>query len=115
MDDDEPADPVVPVERPVAEEGPARNPRSVDICLTIETVDLYKKSDCRFYVKCLDVASIAGWQQFHCNDCKAYVPLPEETRQNKTLLRLAMLLEKVRESEGDFLRRNENKDEDDDE
>lgn len=96
---DESHDPSVPVEPGVDETG--RNPRPTDICLTIETVDLYKKADCRFYGKCLDVASIAGWQQFHCNDCQAYVPIPEDARKNKTLLRLAVLLEKVREREED--------------
>lgn len=99
-EEDQPAEQVVELPKIVpVEEVSNRNPRPTDICLTIETVDLYKRSDCRFYIKCLNQASIAGWQQFHCNDCPAYEPLPEETRQNKTLLRLALLLEKVKERE----------------
>jgi len=52
------------------------NPRELDLVLTSDGVDEYKRYDCRTYVKCLDVAADRGWYQFHCNDCKAYVAPP---------------------------------------
>ena len=39
----------------------------------IDCVDSFKKSDCTNYRTCLKIASDAGWSQFHCNDCSAYV------------------------------------------
>ena len=40
--------------------------------LTIDNIDEYKKSDCRFYEKCMNHAAKKGWSQFHCNTCKIY-------------------------------------------
>ena len=55
------------------------NPQELpDLALTIDGVEEYKRYDCRTYTTCLDVAADAGWQQFHCNDCKAYVPIPKD-------------------------------------
>jgi hypothetical protein len=54
------------------------NPCELDLVLTSEGVDAYKRYDCRTYVKCLDVAADRGWQQFHCNDCTAYVAPPAD-------------------------------------
>lgn len=59
------------------------NPRELDLVLTMDGVDHYKRYDCRRYAKCLDVAADAGWQQFHCNDCNAYVPLPTDDPTRK--------------------------------
>lgn len=54
------------------------NPQELDVLLSIDNVDDFKRYDCRTYIKCLDVAADAGWDQFHCNDCGAYEPLPKD-------------------------------------
>ena len=48
------------------------SPRKLLLKLSLETVDKYKKWDCRNYENCLDTASDKNWTQFHCRDCKAY-------------------------------------------
>ncbi len=40
--------------------------------LTIDNIDEYKKSDCRFYENCMNHAAKKGWSQFHCNTCKIF-------------------------------------------
>ena len=50
------------------------NPRPYSGQLTVEGVAETKRWDCRRYEACLDVAAEAGWQQFHCQACPAYVP-----------------------------------------
>lgn len=40
--------------------------------LTIDNVDDFKRSDCRFYAGCLDNVAKSGWDQFHCNGCPIY-------------------------------------------
>jgi hypothetical protein len=37
-------------------------------------VDKYKRVDCAYYTRCLDVAAAGNWVQFSCNRCKAYTP-----------------------------------------
>lgn len=54
------------------------NPQKLDLILTVEGVDEHKRYDCRTYARCLDIAEDAGWQQFHCNSCRVYVPLPKD-------------------------------------
>jgi hypothetical protein len=63
------------------------NPVELDLMLTIDGVDAYKRYDCRTYVKCLDVAADAGWDQFHCNDCTAYVPIPKDDPSRRLFAR----------------------------
>jgi hypothetical protein len=53
------------------------NPKELDMILTTDGVEEYKRYDCRTYAKCLDAAADAGWSQFHCNDCRAYIPIPK--------------------------------------
>jgi len=62
------------------------NPQELDENLTIEGVERYKRHDCRRYVKCLDVAADAGWQQFHCNACNAYEAIPKNDDPLQTAL-----------------------------
>lgn len=61
---------------------PVPNPQELDRVLTndgsSDDADHYKRYDCRTYPRCLDVAADAGWPQFHCNDCTAYVTLPND-------------------------------------
>jgi hypothetical protein len=57
---------------------PKRNPLVLDLGLTIEIVDHYKRSDCGYYERCLDQAAASGWQQFHCKNCNAYVERTED-------------------------------------
>ena len=40
--------------------------------LNLDNVERYKKSDCRYYDKCLDHAAKSGWDQFQCNACSIY-------------------------------------------
>lgn len=59
-------------ETTVAVDGP--NPQALsDEYLTPNSVETYKRYKCIRYLLCLDAAANAGWQQFHCNDCKVYV------------------------------------------
>lgn len=46
--------------------------------ITEDTIDEYKRYDCTRYDRCLDVAVLRGWPQFHCNDCTTYEPLPDD-------------------------------------
>lgn len=48
-----------------------------DPILTIDIVDDYKRSDCRFYKDCLTHTAKSGWEQFHCNQCTIYEKNPE--------------------------------------
>lgn len=53
---------------------PMPNPRPHPLQLTVEGVAEAKRWDCRRYEFCLDAAARAGWHQFHCNACAAYLP-----------------------------------------
>ena len=68
------------------------NPVELDLMLTIDGVDGYKRYDCRTYVKCLDIAADAGWQQFHCNDCTVYVPIPKDDSSQVALVKFGKRL-----------------------
>jgi hypothetical protein len=72
------------------------NPQELDLLLTIDFVDDYKRYDCIRYVKCLDVAEAAGWQQFHCNECGAYVPLPKDDPSRRLFKQAGLTLFKKR-------------------
>ncbi len=61
---------------------PSPNPQELDSNLGINTVADYKRTDCRRYLKCLDIAEAAKWNQFHCNDCQAYEKLPDDHPSN---------------------------------
>jgi hypothetical protein len=65
-------------------------PRELDLQLSSESVDHYKKSDCRRYLECLDVAAEAGWQQFHCRDCHAYEAIVRTEDDKALLTKLSM-------------------------
>lgn len=68
-------------EAPVVVDRP--NPQALsDEYLTPTSVEAYKRYKCIRYLLCLDTAANAGWQQFHCNDCKVYVPESEEDTQD---------------------------------
>lgn len=45
--------------------------------LTLDNVERYKKSDCRYYDQCLDHAAKSGWDQFQCGACNIYENNPE--------------------------------------
>jgi uncharacterized protein (DUF736 family) len=68
------------------------NPQELDLMLTIDAIDEYKRYDCRVYAKCLDVAADASWDQFHCNSCKAYVALPIDDPSRRLFARLGKLI-----------------------
>jgi hypothetical protein len=68
------------------------NPQELDLMLTIDAVDEYKRYDCRGYSKCLDIAADASWDQFHCNNCKAYVALPKDDPSRRLFARLGKLI-----------------------
>jgi hypothetical protein len=68
------------------------NPQELDLVLTVDGVEEYKRYDCVTYAKCLDVAGDAGWQQFHCNDCQAYVPLPKEDPSRRLFAHVGLKL-----------------------
>lgn len=59
------------------------NPRRLDVPenLSIESVEYYKQSDCNYYETCLDYAARCMWNQFHCRECGAYEPIPDEARE----------------------------------
>lgn len=57
---------------------PKRNPLALDLGLTIEIVDHYKRSNCAYYERCLDQAADEGWQQFHCKACNAFVKVTDD-------------------------------------
>jgi hypothetical protein len=59
-------------------DAPTRNPTPLDLMLSIESVDTYKRSNCRFYERCLDFAAQRGWQQFHCNHCQAFLKIEDD-------------------------------------
>jgi len=61
---------------------PDPNPCELDLVLTPGGVAVYKRYDCRRYGSCLTIAADAGWQQFHCNNCMAYVPIPKDDTTN---------------------------------
>lgn len=69
---------------------PRGNPCELDLMLTSESVDNYKRSDCRTYLKCLDMAADEGWQQFHCNNCRAYVAVVVGPEERALVARLSM-------------------------
>jgi hypothetical protein len=82
--------------------------------LCIDTVDEYKKSNCRLYDGCLDVAVNENWLQFHCRDCQAYEPVPEP--EDSHLTALAKHLVKTDEDDDDdddFADFDDDEDEDD--
>lgn len=69
------------------------NPQPLEFAaLTIESVDEWKRSDCVHYVRCMDTAVRHNWSQFHCNDCRAYEPVPPTEDEKKAALRLNRLL-----------------------
>lgn len=70
----------------------APNPQPLDDLLTADGVAEYKRTDCRRYSTCLDVASDAGWQQFHCNACNAYIAIPDDDPSNAPFARLGKKL-----------------------
>lgn len=72
------------------------NPQRLDEVLTSKGVDHQKRYKCRRYSKCLDVACEAGWQQFHCRDCTAYVPMDDSDPEHKVFARLGVRKEFVR-------------------
>lgn len=72
---------------------PKRNPRVLDLGLTIEIVDQYKRSDCAFYERCLDQAAEQGWQQFHCKSCNAFVKRTEDRSDLILARRLLVAIE----------------------
>ncbi len=52
------------------------NPKElIDVVLSDENVDEYKKSDCVYYSKCL--TQVQDMEQFHCNKCRVYVQDPQ--------------------------------------
>jgi hypothetical protein len=54
--------------------------------LSLENVDRYKRSDCKYYERCLDHAAKSGWNQFHCNGCETYELDPEADEQYRLLV-----------------------------
>jgi hypothetical protein len=54
--------------------------------LTLDNVERYKKSDCKYYEQCLDHAAKSGWNQFHCRRCKVYELDPEADEAYLTML-----------------------------
>jgi hypothetical protein len=70
----------------------SRNPQPLDMTLMVDNVDAYKRSDCRFYKQCLNVACRESWAQFHCNDCQAFAPLEVDSDGQKKLVQLGRLL-----------------------
>jgi hypothetical protein len=72
-----------------------RNPMPLDLILTADNIDNYKKPDCASYVLCLDVAADHSWQQFHCNDCRAYVPELPDRERHVLFTNLGLLLVKA--------------------
>lgn len=48
-----------------------------DTQLTLDNVERYKHSDCRYYAPCLDHAAKSGWDQFQCGACNIYENNPE--------------------------------------
>lgn len=48
-----------------------------DTQLTLDNVERYKHSDCRYYDQCLDHAAKSGWDQFQCGACNIYENNPE--------------------------------------
>lgn len=68
------------------------NPCRLDVVLTMDGVDAYKRYDCQRYVKCLDVAEEEGWPQFHCNNCTAYVALPKDDPSRRLFARIGQRL-----------------------
>jgi hypothetical protein len=82
------------------------SPQAIDVSFTTDGVDAYKRVDCKRYGRCLDVASDAGWPQFHCNDCHAYDPLEKDHPSHRRLQRIGAAMLKLQqeadEEEGDF-------------
>ena len=61
---------------PKSEAGISAKPVPLDdslIVLTIDNVDDFKKSNCRYYERCMNHAAKKGWSQFQCRVCKIYV------------------------------------------
>ncbi len=60
-------------------EGPME-PRRLDVPehLSIESVDYYKQPNCIHYEKCMNYAARCMWNQFHCRECGAFDPIPDE-------------------------------------
>jgi len=78
-----------------AVEPPTQNPQPLlDHAdhLTIDNVGRYKRSECRYYVRCVDVAVRENWPQFTCNACLAFEPIEVDSDEQKALERLARLL-----------------------
>lgn len=71
---------------------PTRNPRELDEVLSVDSVSRFKRHDCRSYVACLHDAARAGWAQFHCRACRAFVELPADDPTNAALTRLGKFL-----------------------
>lgn len=74
-------------------EPPKRNPLALDLSLTIEIVDHYKRSDCLYYERCLDQAADEGWQQFHCKACNAFVKIVDDRSELILARRLIVAIE----------------------
>lgn len=69
-----------------------RDPRELDEVLSVDSVPRFKRYNCRSYVACLHDAARAGWAQFHCRACHAFVGLPTDDPTNAALMRLGKLL-----------------------
>lgn len=67
------------------------NPQKLDRDLSVDSVEDFKRIDCRRYLRCLDVAAGSGWQQFHCNSCTDYDPETKVEREAAFVLMSRML------------------------
>jgi hypothetical protein len=54
--------------------------------LTMDNVERYKRSDCKYYSLCLDHAAKSGWNQFHCQGCKNFELDPDADEKYRTMI-----------------------------
>lgn len=73
------------------------NPQSLvlDEELSDEDVLDFKRPDCKHYLTCLCRAVDEGWQQFHCQSCRAFVYRPHDSDELKFA---SSLFRKLRDS-----------------
>jgi hypothetical protein len=69
--------------------------RDDELVLGLDNVDEFKRIDCVSYKKCLKLASDGDWNQFHCNNCRAYVKEELTNEERESLIRFGKALANV--------------------
>lgn len=87
---------------------PSPNPIAFQDLITPDNVEQYKKTNCRRYLHCMNIASRQSWQQFACIACElneeavfSAAEIQTAARLGKALAKLPVLIEEEDEDIAD--------------